>query len=229
MYTPCFHNSIAALIVPGNYTAEGSQCAKPLARVQREGRAHYKGTHWDHYQFMPVSLYPTADSRARALHQWDKDPTPQLIIREHWHGNQQANLSRWTRVLHRFCFTPPSNSSNSHLWRLSGVSTLIPTLITLQNEPFSQRHDTECTVDMFLRSKTFIYPIQLLEMAIWQKYDASPKQLWNVLSSLLTSCCLPAHLCLWNKKVFHMVPMTGKIIKTLMQQWEQEGRHRHQP
>lgn len=37
--------------------------------------------------------------------------------------------------------------------------------------------------------------------------------LWNALSSILTSHCLPAHLCLWNEEVFHMVSMTGKIIK----------------
>ena len=94
------------------------------------GRAHYNKPQWDHHQFMPVTFHLAADSRKQALHPLDGDSPhhhPQLIIRQHWHGNKHATYPGGPYV----CSIQPSNSSNSHPWRLSGIYSMIPILTSL--------------------------------------------------------------------------------------------------
>lgn len=121
-------NSISALIVPGNCSVEGSRSVERLARVQRVGRAHYNKPHWDHYQFMPVTLRLAADGGERALLPSDWDgPLPGLLS-----GNiGMATGVQPLQVDHRFA----SNGSNSHPWRLSGISSVIP-IFTPKMSPF---------------------------------------------------------------------------------------------
>ncbi len=212
-----FLNSIAALIVPGNCTVEASHSAKQLASVQREGRAHYNRPHWDHYQFMPVALHFTADSRERALHQLDKRPTSPAYYQATLAWQPACNLSRWTRLLHCFASLLPQTAATvthdasaeflawSPFWQLLKLALSWETWHWLRRSCVFADH-----------RNSFFSPRKLLDMAFWQKYVTSRTPLRNALSSLLTSCCLPAHLCLWNEEVLHMVSMTGKIIKTLM-------------
>lgn len=211
MYTR-FPNSIAALIVTGNCTAEVFHSAKRIFSCAKRGLAHYNEPCWDHYQFMPVSLHLSAGGRERALHQLDKDPPPSPTYYQATLAWQPAcNLSRWTTVCCHFARLLPHAAATV----IHGASVEF-----LARSPFwhpfklAPSSETQHWLNRSCVSK--IMKIHFPQKTAWHGIFDLSFSVVKCLSSLLMSHCLPAHLRLWNEEVLHMVSTTGKIIKTLM-------------
>lgn len=204
-------NSIAAIIVPGNCPVERVSLCKAACSCAKRGLIirNLAEIPIGSCVFHSISSL-TAGSEHGTNYTKNPPPPPQLITRQHWHGNRDATSpGRLGSLLPLYKKKKRRKRKKKKLlnwfpfWKLSNIFS----------PNYSRWQKLIC-----LREKK----------RAWQKYVTSPMQQWKALSSLLTSRCLPTQLALSNE-VLHMVSMTGETKNnTQMAVWTGE-RGVHEP
>lgn len=202
-------NSIAAIIVPGNCPVERVSLCKAACSCAKRGLIirNLAEIPIGSCVFHSISSL-TAGSEHGTNYTKNPPPPPQLITRQHWHGNRDATSPGRLGSLLPLYKKKGERGKKRSFWTDSHFENS-----NIFSPNYSRWQKLIC-----LREKK----------RAWQKYVTSPMQQWKALSSLLTSRCLPTQLALSNE-VLHMVSMTGETKNnTQMAVWTGE-RGVHEP